>query len=208
MPWKDPQYRVMSEGAAAKVLSRLRCRSKYWHAFFLISGELGLRVSETASLRWETAQKKEERVGVETLKKRPPKNAPAGWKPGLDWLPLTKAAVEALDALAGKGGWPAKGWIFPSPRRPQFPVTRRAAAYALKEALREAKLSPKYVPHAFRHLLGMRCVKAGLSIPQAQKMLRHSNPRNTALYFSLPFGEEAAEVLREFQKKLGGKKES
>ncbi len=77
---------------------------------------------------------------------------------------------------------PRGQWLFPSPAKPDQPVSERAVRHALAKAVRAARFSKKVTPHLLRHSFATHLLELGNDIEIIQRLLGHSSSRTTRRY--------------------------
>jgi integrase/recombinase XerD len=99
---------------------------------------------------------------------------------------LGKGAVDAsLPAhpllVTEAGGWPARGWWFPSPTNPRRPVTAKGVSRTLSDAFTRAGVPGS--AHNLRHFYGTQTLRSsGGNLRVTQELMRHASPATTAIY--------------------------
>jgi integrase/recombinase XerC len=131
---------------------------------YLVAATTGLRRSELGRLRWADVDLDGATLRVRASIAKNRKEA---------YQPLPPGTVAALKALDSRG----------TPLAPVFPTV--PSTKVLREDLAAAEVpyetaEGKADLHSLRVYFGTRLARAGVSLVQAQRLLRHSDPKLTA----------------------------
>lgn len=85
-------------------------------------------------------------------------------------------------AMRGWIGERRVGWLFPSPRFPDRPLTTRAVQYLAERMQLAARIVRRCNPHVWRHSYATDLIRNGADITEVQQLLGHSSPNVTARY--------------------------
>jgi len=147
---------------------------------YLLAATTGLRRSELASLAWEDVDLEAATIRVRADHAKNRKTAV---------LPLPEGTVAALEGLRG------------DPQLPAAKVLRAVPNTAtLRKDLKTARI-PVETPagvidvHALRVTYGTLLARAGVSLAQAQKLMRHSTPALTANVYTKLEMDDAREAV-------------
>ena len=136
---------------------------------FLCGAKLGLRVSEIARLRAEDVDAECRTVTV------------VQGKGGKDRrVPVPPSFRERLAAwIAGREA----GWLFPSPRRADQPLTTRALHKLVTRTAPTAGITSKRVrPHSLRHTYATDLIGHNVNLFDAKELMGHEKIETTARY--------------------------
>jgi integrase/recombinase XerD len=95
------------------------------------------------------------------------------------YVPLPPFLVAALARWIGDR---RIGWVFPSPRKPDRPLTTRAVQYLVGRVKGLAGIVRRCSPHTLRHSYATDLLRSGADITEVQELLGHSSPNVTARY--------------------------
>ena len=170
-----------------------------WRTLFLTAFLTGLRSGELFGLRWSDIQLAGEdnaRRGKICVRRSlswarldgeegavRPKFFPPKTKSGIRDVPIAAELSAALKAW--KLACPPSEFdlVFPAPDG--SPIHRSAALrFALRPALRRAKLRTTVTMHSLRHSFGSTLIMGGASVTEVQHLLGHSNPGVTLRVYS------------------------
>ncbi|AWM35848.1 Tyrosine recombinase XerC [Gemmata obscuriglobus] len=161
------------------------------HALYLTACSTGLRASELARLKPEHF----DLVGATVTVHRPAKTK----KRATDVLPLGPDVVEALRPILAAVG---KGTVWPN-RGAESQAWWLLGARLIRADLVAAGIPPTapdgrvYDFHSLRGQFATDLDRAGVSLPRAQKLMRHSTPDLTAKHYHRPESDElAADVAK------------
>ena len=87
-----------------------------------------------------------------------------------------------LEALRSWIGDRRVGWLFPSPRCPDKPLSTRAVRYLAQRLKEAAGLVGRGNPHVWRHSFACELLRSGADITEIQALLGHESPATTAIY--------------------------
>lgn len=146
----------------------------HWQMFFDLLWQTGIRVNEGLTL----TKKDLESGGVWIVREKRPAH------PLRDWLPLTPELYQRIYDYCHRAH-----------RDLIFEYTPQAAWAAIRKAGISAGVRDTLHPHLFRHGLGHRAERAGVSIPQIQRMLGDTNVKSTFVY-TKPTKSETVEAFR------------
>ncbi|MCL4462726.1 MAG: site-specific integrase [Firmicutes bacterium] len=182
------QVRAMTIDEQAKFLQVIQ--GDRIAAAFIILLATGLRRGELLGLRWRNVDLTLGRISVEenlvrtntkSLQYHPPKT-----KKSKGQMPLNKSAIDAFKehrkAMLAEGNC--------SPEKPVFcsldgtPYTPRRFSYKFEVLRDKAKISKDITVHSTRHTFATRLLEAGVSMKEAQELLRHENIATTADIYS------------------------
>lgn len=135
---------------------------------FLCGAKLGLRVSEIARLRAEDVDEDARTVTVVQGKGGKDRRVPVP--------PSFRARLLAW--IDGR----RTGWLFPSPRHMDRPLTTRAIRYAVTGAGQVAGLTKRVRPHSLRHSYAVALLESGANLFDIQQLLGHEKIETTARY--------------------------
>lgn len=128
----------------------------------------GLRVSEIVRLRVEDVELAGRTIFVRLGKGKRDR-----------YVPIPDGLVSALTAWIGQR---RTGWVFPSPRKPDAPLTRRAVGYLVAKLKRAAGLVKEIHPHTLRHSYATQLLRAGADVKELQQLLGHADLATTSIY--------------------------
>jgi integrase/recombinase XerD len=151
----------------------------HWQMFYELLWQTGIRVNEGLNLLKTDLDS----GGVWIQREKRPRH------PLRDWLPLTPELYRQLYEYCHRAH-----------REKIFPYTPQAAWLALKRACVSAGVRTTLHPHNFRHALGHRAERAGVSIPQIQRMMGHTNIQSTFVYVK-PTRSETIEAFKMLNEK-------
>ena len=82
---------------------------------------------------------------------------------------------------------PKTGWIFPSlqQRHRGEPMTDKAIWHACQSAAQRAGITKHVHPHTLRHCFATHLFDNGAEFPVVQRLMGHSDPRDTMIYLEL-----------------------
>jgi integrase/recombinase XerD len=148
---------------------------------------LGLRVSEICGLRIERIDFSRGQVLIYQ------------GKGGKDrYLPLHSRLSEPLQTwIAGR----AEGWLFPSPKRKDQPLTTRAVQYLVQRLADQAGIrrpdpTQRISPHKLRHSFASRLVEKGVDIVSVRDLMGHSSVAVTQVYLHCDSNRLRSEIAR------------
>lgn len=90
--------------------------------------------------------------------------------------------------------YPRRGWWFPSPSRPDRPVTASAVSAAVTKVF--ARLGIEGSSHRLRHTYGTALLASGANLRTVQELMRHESVTSTQIYTRVTDEERRAAVLR------------
>lgn len=168
-PRKLPVF--LDAGEAERLVAAARCQRD--RVLILCGLHLGMRCAELCALRVERVD-----LAARTVFVFQGKNA----KDRL--LPVSGRLEPELRAWLGDR---REGWVFPSPRKPDAPLTTRAVRLLVAAAAKRAGItrpdpSQTISPHKLRHTFGSRLVARGVDLPTVRDLLGHSNLATTSIY--------------------------
>jgi integrase/recombinase XerD len=138
------------------------------HVIVLCALYLGLRVAELVAVRIEDVDLAEARLLVRL------------GKGGKDrWLPVKSTLAPVLASWIGER---RSGWLFPSPRCPDRPLTTRAVRYLIGRLARRANIHRRASPHVCRHTFATSLLRNGADLTDVQRLLGHSHLQTTSKY--------------------------
>lgn len=130
---------------------------------------LGLRVSEIVKLRVDDVDLEQGIIAVLEGKGGKDRNIPIPSR----FLPEVEAWVKAR----------GRGYLFPSPRKKNAPLTTRAVQYLVEgAALRGDVRRIRVSPHKLRHSFATAVLASGGDIREVQELLGHANIATTTIY--------------------------
>lgn len=170
IPWPKVPHRkpdILSGGELEKVLAAV---ASVVPAMALMTAYgAGLRVSEVCRLRVEDIDGKRGLIHVRL------------GKGGKDrYVMLADRLLVALRAYWARVR-PADGWLFPG-RRKGTHLHPTAMNWALREAVKTAKLKKRVTAHTLRHSFATHLLELGTDIRIIQVLLGHASIRTTARY--------------------------
>lgn len=174
---------------------RLRLRLVFSLLFYT-----GLRISELASLSWQSFRKTPQGWSLFVVGKgNKPRDIPVEallselvsyrLSVGLSALPKTNETSPVICDLRGDKGLSARQ-LFNLVKA----VSTKAAQLEGLDKTTTMRLK-KFSPHWIRHLCPSLMVKAGVSAPYVQQLLGHASPQTTAIYVHL-FNDERREAVK------------
>jgi integrase/recombinase XerD len=172
---KPTDTEPLEEEEYRKLIPHLKA---HWQMFYELLWQTGIRVNEGLSLTKTDL----EDGGIWIVREKRPRN------PLRDWLPLTPELYQRIYDYCHRAH-----------RDLIFPYTPQAAWAAIRKAGIHAGVRKTLHPHLFRHGLGHRAERAGISIPQIQRMLGHSNIKSTYVYVK-PTKSETVEAFKQLNK--------
>jgi integrase/recombinase XerD len=128
----------------------------------------GLRVSEIVSLRIEDVDAAGRIVFVRLGKGKRDR-----------YVPIPDVLANALAKWIGDR---PSGWLFPSPRKADAPLTPRAVGYLVAKLAKVARLVKDVHPHTLRHSYATQLLRAGADVKELQQLLGHADLATTAVY--------------------------
>lgn len=133
----------------------------------------GLRVSEMVNLRIERINFERGELLIYQSK---------GGKDRL--LPLSPKLSEPLKAWIGER---KEGWVFPSPVKPERPLTTRSVQYMIRDMAARAGITrpdptQRISPHKLRHTFCSRLFERGIDVAAVRDLMGHSNLSTTDIY--------------------------
>lgn len=128
----------------------------------LLAAFAGLRIHEIAKIRGEDLNRS---AGVLYVVGKGLKSAA---------LPIHPRILEAAE------DFPTSGYWFPSFTVPGAPVTPKAVAENISNAMKEVGVIA--TPHQIRHLFGTSLVRNGVDLRTVQELMRHENLTTTQIY--------------------------
>jgi integrase len=183
--------RLLPEGPGAMRIVSLEDQRKYlakankllWDVATIML-ETGMRPEEVFTIRKENIHLTYGYVFVPTGKTRFARRT----------IPLTDAAKAILKrrVRAAKGPY-----VFPHRHDPNKPLTRVKKAH--EEALKEAKINPRFRIYDLRHTFGSRSAMAGVDLPTLKELMGHSEISTTLRYVH-PTPEHKREALKKLQR--------
>jgi integrase/recombinase XerC/integrase/recombinase XerD len=133
----------------------------------------GIRISESANLRWENLNFGEGLVRV----------FGKGSKERI--VPLTRESIKWLNKYKGfqsQNGIPCSPKNFIFSKNGQEPLNTRDLYRDIHNILRSAGWEGKASPHVLRHTFATHLLENGANIVTVQKLLGHSSPNTTQIY--------------------------
>jgi len=171
LPWpKVPQKKpdILSGTEVEKVLSEVT--SLVPAMVVLTAYGAGLRVSEACRLRVEDIDGRRGLIHVRLGKGKRDR-----------YVMLAERLMRAL-----RGYWakvhPEGEWLFPGREKAKTHLHPTAVNWALKEAVKKAKLRKRVTAHTLRHSFGTHLLELGTDIRIIQVLLGHASIRTTARY--------------------------
>lgn len=159
----------------------------------LCMSDLGLRVSETISLRLKNIDFKKRLVRVDTLKNK---------TVGERVIPISDRLyallVNYIDGI--KKSLNADLWLFPTSKKYDRHITRQNVWGILNRLKKKLDIDSLH-PHALRHTFATHHISSGTSLPAVKKMLGHTNYNSTLVYTSVPLEDLRNHVDRVTNKK-------
>jgi len=114
-------------------------------------------------------------------------------KTGVDsWRRIPKSLKQRIGNYCGPR---PDGYLFPSPRNWNAPVSRQAAHRAFKKAADLLELE-RVSPHSMRKTYAQEKHRAGASLKELQEALQHDRVETTLLYLINNYDELINEALR------------
>ncbi len=146
--------------------------------------ETGMRPEEVFTIRKENVHLTHGYVFVPTGKTRFARRS----------IPLTDTAKAILKrrVRAAKGPY-----VFPHRHDPNKPLTRVKKAH--EEALKDAKINPRFRIYDLRHTFGSRSAMAGVDLATLKELMGHSEISTTLRYIH-PTPQHKQEALKKLQK--------
>ena len=135
---------------------------------FLCGAKLGLRVSEIARLRAEDVDEGCRTVTVVQGKGHKDRRVPIppSFAPRLaSWIADRRT-----------------GYLFPSPRKPDQPLSTRAIRYAVTGTGLVVGINKRVRPHSLRHTYAVALLESGANLYDIQQLLGHEKIETTARY--------------------------
>src|SRR5579859_1536159 len=129
---------------------------------------LGLRVAELTKLRIEDVDLAEKSVFVRLGKGKKDRYVP---------IP-----VDLVQPFANWIGQRSSGWVFPTPRRPEKPLTTRAVQLLMKRLRSKAGILRRVSPHVLRHSYASSLLRSGADVAEVSRLLGHSSLQVTSRY--------------------------
>lgn len=145
----------------------------------------GLRVSECVHVRIEHLDLDNRTIFLQAGK---------GQKDA--YLPLNESLLPILRAYLQGQGHPHRGYLFPSPRYPTRPISKRHIQARISAIAEEAGIERRITPHALRHTFATLLLAEGAPITDVQALLRHSKLATTAIYLHCVTEHLAASINR------------
>jgi site-specific recombinase XerD len=170
LPWPKVPHKkpdILSGTEVEKVLSALT--SLVPAMVVLTAYGAGLRVSEASRLRVEDIDGKRGVIHVRLGKGKKDR-----------YVMLAERLLRALRSYWGKVQ-PQGGWLFPG-RKKGTHLHPTAVNWALKEAVKKAKLKKRVTSHTLRHSFGTHLLELGTDIRIIQLLLGHASIQTTARY--------------------------
>jgi integrase len=114
--------------------------------------------------------------------------------------PLALALLDEIRALAPQASREA-GWLFPSPRRPDAPITGPAVDHAMRDH-RDKLGTGDATPHDLRRTAASHMTSIGISRLVVSKILNHAEPGVTAVYDRHSYDREKRAALDAWDARL------
>ncbi len=172
---------VLRAAESERILQVARCERD--RMILLLGLYCGLRVSEIVKLRAEHVDLQERELLVYQGK---------GKKDRM--VPVSLSIIGDLSRWIGEQ---RKGWIFPSPRKADAPLTTRAVQYLVTAAAQRAEIPRRISPHKLRHTAATNLLTKGANLRQVQDFLGHASVATTEIYTHLDLDDlhRAADLL-------------
>lgn len=160
--------RVFSPRQIERLLQAPGLNGKH-RVLLLTTYAAGLRVSEVCRLRVTDILSERGQIRVEQGKGRKERYSVLS--------PKLLAELRAYWRIHRPGDW-----LFPSPSRPQRPLTTHCAQRAYARAVRLAHVPHNGGIHSLRHSFATHLLEAGVPLPVIQRLLGHGNLATTSRY--------------------------
>jgi len=162
-----------------QVKAILKGQSYRNYALFTLGVNSGLRVSDLLSLKvshvLDEKGRIKDRITLREKKTGKVKDFPVG-----------ETAKKALkEYLGDTKNLDKEGFLFPSRKRGNGPISRVQAYRILNEAARLAGLEERIGTHTLRKTFGYHAYKMGLDLSVIQKLMNHSSPAVTLAYIGI-----------------------
>lgn len=170
LPWPKVAHKrpdILSGSEVERVLSAMTTLKPL--AVVLTAYGAGLRISEACRLRVEDIDSKRGLIHVRLGKGRKDR-----------YVVLADRLLRALRAYCVKTGV-RDGWLFPG-RAKGTHLHSSAVNWALKQAVKKAKLKKRVTAHTLRHSFATHLLELGTDIRIIQALLGHASIRTTARY--------------------------
>ena len=95
------------------------------------------------------------------------------------YVPMPLLLANALRVWIGDR---LTGWVFPSPRKADRPLTTRAVQYLVGRLKVAARIVRRCSPHTMRHSYATDLLRNRADITEVQRLLGHSSPNTTSRY--------------------------
>lgn len=187
LPYAAPIPVVMSYDEVGKLIA---AAEQAYKPILLALFHLALRIDSARNLRWEQVdlQTTADASSVIIMGKGGKENK----------LPLSDELHRMLAALHRKrSGMPEKErspWVFPSPVRPNQPITN--IRKAIDRAKKSAKLEKRIHPHLLRHSMATHMLEQGVDLRSIQAFLNHSQVTMTQRYTQVAMAMKKDALLR------------
>lgn len=199
-PLGRPQVQV-DDVIVRRLLDAMKDRPIY-HAVAL-SLYTGLRQAELIALDWSDYRMKPPTLSVRRSQVRTRHGLelddPKTPRSKRD-IPLSDEINRLILSRYSTQGRPKSGFIFPSPRNPQMPVSASTLSHSFAVALKEEGLRPMRW-HDLRHACATLLLSKGIEVPTVSRILGHANPSITLSIYAHVANmrdRQAAEALRFF----------
>jgi integrase len=158
-----------------KVLKSTNIRD---YAMFVVGINIGLRISDLLSLRWQDVADGRGRpfncVTIREIKTGKERT-----------FKLNKNAQKALVELVEANGYTPEGFLFRSRKGQNRPISRVQAWEILNHAARTIGIREKIGSHSLRKTFGYFAFKQGASLTLLMKVFGHSSEAITARYIGI-----------------------
>jgi site-specific recombinase XerD len=142
-------------------------------AMFLLMLRCGLRVGEVSALTWSTIDGEARSIRIDNGKGQ------------VDRVVYYSPDVEHALRQWRRLQLPAVRYIFPSPLKPDTPLSVRTIQRVMARYLREAHIAAPYSPHALRHTFATHLLNAGAPLEVVKELMGHRSISMTLRYTQL-----------------------
>ena len=168
--WMGFVYPIKDSSQIEALEQELRRRGERDYILFLFGIYSGLRISDILALRVEDVGT-QNRIQLKEAKTGKEKSFPIA-------KPLRKALNQYLQGHSEK-------YLFPSPKKKGYPITRQQAYWIFNEAAKQVGIQESIGTHTLRKTFAYWAYKQGTSLELIQKILNHSSPSVTLRYIGI-----------------------
>ena len=178
LPYKRPLPNILTQTEIKSILQKI---DDHYRGIVIALAQLGLRITSARMLKLEDVDMKSRCLR-------------AYLKGGREIvLPISDELYNWIKKRQKQNTHNSQ-WLFPSKRRPLYPIVD--IRNALAKACKQAGIKKKVNPHLFRHCAAAHLIESGIDVRTVQELLGHTDIRMTTWYTQIAMKTKRSAMIK------------